>query len=93
MQEKVEALIKDVVCELTEDWDLDELEITADTALCAEAGFESLDIVQLVVLIEKKLEKPGIPFEQLFMKDGQYIDDITIKELSSFVLTKVNSQF
>ena len=91
MQDQIEILIKDVVCELTEDWDLDGLVFTEDTKLCAEAGFESLDIVQLVVLIEKKLNNPGVPFEQLFMRDGQYIDDVTIKELAAFVLSQTKS--
>ena len=91
MQDQIEILIKDVVCELTEDWDLDDLVFSGDTKLCEEAGFESLDIVLLVVLIEKKLDNPGNPFEQLFMKDGQYIDDVTIKELASFVLSQTKS--
>ena len=60
MQDQIEILIKDVVCELTEDWDLDGLVFTEDTKLCAEAGFESLDIVQLVVLIDKKLNNPVV---------------------------------
>ena len=47
MQEKVETLIKDVVCELTEDWDLDELEITADTALENSAKTESPAVLKI----------------------------------------------
>jgi acyl carrier protein len=91
MEDQIERLIIDVVGELTQDWDLDDLSITEDTELCADAGFESLDIVQLVVLIEKKLGGPGIPFEQLFMQHGRYIDDVTIKELAAFIVSKTNS--
>lgn len=91
MQGQIERVIIDVVTELTLDWDYDDVSITADTELCADAGFESLDIVQLVVLIEKKLGSPGIPFEQLFMNEGRYIDDVTIKELAAFIVSKTSS--
>ena len=88
MQSKVEQLIVDVVIELTSDWDLDDVTISDNTLLCADAGFESLDIVQLVVLIEKRLGSPSIPFEQLFMQGGSYIDDVTISQLAAFIVSK-----
>ena len=88
LQNQIEKLIIDVVSELTCDWDLDDVRIAADTLLCADAGFESLDIVQLVVLIEKNLNNPGIPFEQLFMQDGSYMDDVTISQLAAFIVSK-----
>ena len=89
MENQVERLVIDTVSELTQDWDMDDVTISRNTALGAEAGFESLDIVQLVVIIEKKLGNPGIPFETLFMQNGKYIDDIKIDELSRFVVDKL----
>ena len=91
MNSQIEKLVIDTVKELTQDWDLEDVSINADTALGADAGFESLDIVQLVVLIEKKLGNPGIPFESLFMQDGEYIDDVRVSELAEFIASKTKS--
>lgn len=87
MNSQVEQLVIDTVNELTQDWDLEEIIVSRETALSADAGFESLDIVQLVVLIEKKLGNPGIPFEAMFMQDGKYIDDVKICELADFIVS------
>ena len=83
IQAKVVELLKD----MTLDWDIDfdDEGITADTQLIEDLGFESIDIVQLVVSTETAFNKKGLPFEQLFMQDGDYVDEITVKELVNFV--------
>jgi len=91
MNSQIEKLVIDTVKELTQDWDLEDVSISRDTALGADAGFESLDIVQLVVLIEKKLGNPGIPFEAMFMQDGKYIDDVRVSELAAFIVSKTKA--
>jgi len=30
-----------------------------------------------------------LPFEQLFMKDGAYVDDVTISEVTDFLCTEL----
>ena len=92
MLAETEKLVIDLVIELSQDWDLDDITIAPATMLGADVGFESLDIVQLVVLIEKKLGSPGIPFEQLFMKDGQYIDDVSVADISEFIVSTLSSK-
>ena len=88
MDNQIEKLVIDAVNKLTQDWDLEDININVDTALGADAGFESLDIVQLVVLIEKQLGNPGIPFESMFMQEGKYIDDVKVSELVAFIVSK-----
>ena len=85
-----EEILKKVIAvlvDLTEDWDLDfdEDGIKGETKLIDELGFESIDIVQLVVDIETTFDKKGLPFEKLFMQDGDYVDEILAQDLANFV--------
>ncbi len=82
IEPQVIAILKD----LTVDWELDsQEEITSSTHLMADLAFESLDIVQLVVAIEKKFGRQGLPFPELFMREGDYVDDLTVGELVRFL--------
>jgi acyl carrier protein len=48
-------------------------------------AFESIDVVQLVVALEKEFDCKGLPFEKLFMNDGDYVDEILVKEVVDFL--------
>lgn len=75
-----------IIEDMTSDWDLTSTEeINRDTQLIAELAFESIDIVQLVVAIEEKFQKRGLPFEKVLMNDGRYVDDLKVGELSDFL--------
>jgi acyl carrier protein len=50
-----------------------------------DLAFESIDVVQLVVALEKNFERKGLPFEQLFMRDGDYVDELEVKEIVEFL--------
>ncbi|MDY7012939.1 MAG: acyl carrier protein [Cyanobacteriota bacterium] len=76
------AMIED----MTSDWDITTTEeLNRNTQLIADLAFESIDIVQLVVAIEESFKKRGLPFEQVLMEEGRYVDDLTIGELSDFL--------
>lgn len=76
------ALLED----FTQDWDIDfDGEIDRDTRLLADLGFESIDIIQLVVAIEESFGKQKLPFDQLLMKDGRYVDDLTAGNIVDFL--------
>lgn len=75
-----------VVAEIIKDWDLEfEQQINIETGLIGELEFESIDIVRLVVALEQHFECRGIPFEKLFMKNGEYISELRIKEIATFL--------
>jgi acyl carrier protein len=76
------AILKD----LTEDWDtgLGE-DIGRETAIVADLEFESIDVVHLVSAIEQHYERSDLPFEELLMSEGRYIDDLTVSQIAEFL--------
>ena len=76
---------------MTQDWDLmlDE-PIGGATALVAELGFASIDIIHLVVAVEEHFGHGKLGFEDLLMVDGQYIDDLRVDQLVAFLDAKLN---
>lgn len=72
--------------EITSDWDLEFAGgIGAETRIVSDLEFESIDVVQFVVQIEKFYDRKDLPFEQLLMVDGRYKDDITVGEVVNFL--------
>lgn len=79
---KLVALLED----FTQDWDHEfEGRMNRDTKLLADLGFESIDIIQLVVAIEEEVSKKKVPFDKLLMRDGRYVDDLTIGQIADFL--------
>ncbi|MEM9386848.1 MAG: phosphopantetheine-binding protein [Pseudomonadota bacterium] len=88
----VENGVISVINEMVSDWDLDNVSaISPGTSLMGDLEFESIDIVQLAVHLEQHFEQSGLPFEQLFMRDGDYVDDLTIQEIAGFLRDKLAS--
>jgi len=86
----IESKVIAVATETVADWDLDlPGPITADTRLMKDLNFESIDIVQFAVGIERAFDHKGLPFERLFIKDSAFVDDITISELTDFLCTEL----
>jgi acyl carrier protein len=72
--------------EFTQDWDREgEEAMTRDTKLLADLGFESIDIIQLVVAIEEDITHRKVAFDQLLMNNGRYVDDLTIGQIADFL--------
>lgn len=75
-----------IIQDMTSDWDTDiESGIGPDTRLIADLGFESIDVVQLVVAVEERFQRRDLPFEELLMEDGQYVDDLRVGDLAEFL--------
>jgi len=88
----IERKVIAVANETVADWDLDlPGGITRNTKLMEDLSFESIDIVQFAVGIERAFNRKGLPFERLFMKDGAYVDDITISEVTEFLCTELGA--
>ena len=80
---KLIAILKD----FTQDWDNEfEGAMTPATKLLGDLGFESIDIIQLVVAIEEEIGKRKLPFDKLLMKDGRYVDDLSIGQIAEFLV-------
>jgi len=88
----IESKVIAVATETIADWGVDiPGGITRQTKLVKDLNFESMDIVQFAVGIERAFDQNGLPFEKLFMKDGAYVDDISIFELTDFLCTELAS--
>jgi acyl carrier protein len=80
VQSDIIAILKD----MTQEWDMDLSEINSETKLMEDLGFVSVDIIHLVVSLEEHF-KQKLGFNALLMRDGRYVDDLSIEEISSFV--------
>ena len=80
------ALLK----ELARDWEYSG-EITPDTWLFADLGFESIDAVILASFVQKHYGRP-FPFPQLLAEIGKReVKDLRISELVGFIYQHLNS--
>ena len=59
--------------------------MSADTKLLADLGFESIDIIQLVVAIQEEVLRRKLSFDKLLMKDGRYVDDLSIGQIADYL--------
>lgn len=88
VQVEIQSAIVHILQDMTQEWDLDLSDITPETKLVEDLNFGSIDIIHLVVAIEEHFKKK-LGFNELLMKNGQYVDDITIQDLVSFVYHKL----
>lgn len=65
--------------------------IGADTRLVVDLALESIQIVQLVIAIEKHFQRQGLPFQTLFLSDGYNVDDIRVADIVEFLYTHLNA--
>lgn len=70
------------------DWGIDGVDVTPETRLVADLEFASVDVIHLAVAIEEHFKKPRMGFQELLMKDGRYVDDVTVAQLIAFVVGK-----
>lgn len=88
---ETEVKIISVLNEMTQDWDLESNGgIKPQTGLMKDLEFESIDIVQLAVALEQNFNQKGLPFEQLFMRDGDYVDEIYVSDVVDFMDANIN---
>ncbi|PWN54717.1 acyl carrier protein [Abyssibacter profundi] len=78
------SILEDFLQDMDTDFDGD---ISRQTQLLSDLGFESIDIIQLVVAIEEALGQQDAPFEKLLMHNGRYVEDLSVGQLVDFVAT------
>lgn len=85
-----EAVIH-ILKDMTSEWDMQlDGPIGPKTRLVSELQFESIDVVQFVVAIEERFKRRGMPFEQMLMHDGRYVDEITVEQTAEFLHRHLN---
>jgi len=89
---EIEQKIISVLNDMTTDWELDsDAGIGPETGLMNDLEFESIDVVQFAVGLEQAFDQKGMPFEQLFMLDGDYVDEIKVSQVTDFVAANISS--
>lgn len=75
-----------VIETMISDWELElSGRIGADTCLIAELSYSSVDVVQLIVDLQEKVERCDLPFEKLLMADGRYVDELRVGHVADFL--------
>jgi acyl carrier protein len=78
--------VVDLAQHVTSDWELDlAAPIGPATRLVDDLGFDSIDLVCLFVAIEQRFERAALPFDELVMEDGEYVEDLLVDEVAGFV--------
>jgi acyl carrier protein len=88
-QNAVETSLIEIVGDLIQDWGVDvDGGITGETLLVCELDFASVDIIQLCVAIEEYYGRK-FGFQELLMKNGSYVSDLSITQLTEFLVEKL----
>lgn len=91
-EEIILTYIVEILQDMTADWDTDfSGPIGPDTRLVDDLGFESIDIVQFIVAIEERFQRRGLPWEEIIMTDGRYVDDIKIGDTTTLLFPHLNN--
>lgn len=88
-RQAIQAGIVGILEGMIADWGIDGVDVTPETRLVADLGFASVDVIHLAVAIEEHFKKPRLGFQELLMKDGRYVDDVTVARLVTFVVGKL----
>ena len=83
--EAIEKVLIDIVEDLIQDWGIDmDNGVRGHTLLVNDLDFASVDIIQLCVAIEQYYDCK-IGFQNLLMKDGSYVSDLSISQMVDFI--------
>ncbi|MFK7939320.1 MAG: acyl carrier protein [Roseovarius sp.] len=86
IQNQVIQTLKDFI----EDWGL-EADITPNTTIVEDLEFDSIDVIQFTVELEKVFGNRKLGFQELLMKDGRYVDDLSVAEFADFLSGKLTA--
>jgi acyl carrier protein len=90
-KETTEATVVAVVEDLIQDWGLDlDDGVQPSTKVVDDLEFASVDIIQLCVALEECFERK-LGFQNLLMKNGSYVGDLSIAQFAAFIDTRLNA--
>jgi acyl carrier protein len=82
------SILKDITCDCDMEFNAP---LGPDTKLISELAFGSIDVVQFVVAIEECFKRRKLPFEELVMIDGRYVDEIKVSAVVEFLYQHLNN--
>lgn len=88
MVDSVQASLIALLKDFTEEWGVDH-EIGPRSFIVKDLEFESIDIIQMIVAIEQQYRRRDFGFDALLMRDGRYIDDLSVEQISTFVAARL----
>jgi len=83
-RDTVNQTVVTVLAEFVRDWGLD-TDITPQTTLVGDLGFDSIDVIQLTVALERAFGSRKIGFQDLLMHGGRYVDDLSVEQFQRFL--------
>ncbi len=84
-REKILEDILKIVKDLTRDFDTDfSGGLGLQTHIVGDLGFESVDVVEMIVAIEEHYQRRDLPFQGLIMGGSRY-HDFTIQDVVDFL--------
>lgn len=83
--------VTEILEEFAEDWGLDDVELTPDTLLNADLGFQSSDTMQLFTAIQEAYPAFKFTFQDLVVRDEKFVEDLKIQDLISFVQNQLQA--
>jgi acyl carrier protein len=78
------AAVVTILEEITADWNLDVEAIGPETRLAADLAFSSVDIMELMATVDVRFGRK-LPYDRLVVKDGKYVEDLSVGQLVAFV--------
>lgn len=83
--EQIADAVLEIVKETTQDFESEfGGDITLDTHLGKDLGFESVDMVEMFVAIEQKFQRRDLPVQKL-IADRKHYYDFTVKDIVDFL--------
>jgi len=80
-----------LIQDLSRDWETEfNGGIQPGSRLIADLGFQSVDVVQFIVALEEHYGRRNLPFAELLMRDGRFVDDLSVGETADFLARQLN---
>lgn len=85
-------IISSIKCINSMNPDLTAANLSGETYLGGDIGMQSIDLIRLVSEIQQIYNSVFIPFQEMFInEEGEIITDITIKDITLFIFSKLKN--
>lgn len=82
--------IGDAVTELLQERGEEPGPLSDELRLGRDLGISSVEAIHLLILLEDRLATP-LSFQELAVRDGEYVDDLSLGELRRFIARTVDA--
>lgn len=83
-QAGIREVIKEILNEMIEMYDLPTTDITDELLLIETLGFSSVDIMHMLASVDMRFEK-HLPYDKIMLKNDEYVTDLRFGEIVNFV--------